>query len=292
MKDTLAAAWQRFWYRPAGPLGLLAARTILTANALWILVSRPGLPDLFLWPAAFWRQVDPALEARFLMLGLPAGAEKALYAVLLAALVAAAVGWKPRVSCLTAAVLLYHFAPLEDIFASQSGPFFRGLTVPVIGLFVLGFARPPRPRDPPSGELRWPMAAIQVAVACTYVLSGLSKLLSVGPAWASAANFERLVLGLVQPEVSPAWARLVAGSPFLCALGGAAGLLLDFLPVLALAKPRLSIWIVPALVLGHLAILQIFGVRFLALPQVLVLLDWDAIGEGLRLRLPAPAAAR
>jgi hypothetical protein len=292
LKEALAAAWNRFWYRPAGPLGLLAARAILCANALWILLSRPGLPELFLWPAAFWRPVHPALEARFLIFGLPAGAEKTLYALLLLALLAAAIGWRPRLTCLSAAVLLYHFAPLEDIFASQSGPFFRGLTAPVLGLFLLGFGTAPHWDDPPSSELRWPFAAIQVAVAGTYVLSGLSKLLSVGPAWASAANIQGLVLGLMQPEVSPAWAHLVNGNALLCGLGGAAGFLLDFLPALALAKPRFSFWIVPLLALGHLAILQVFGVRFLALPLILVLLDWDAIGERLRRRSGARAPAR
>lgn len=293
MTDRVAAAWDGFWYRPSGPLGLIAVRAILCGNALWILLSRPGLPDLFSWPEAFWHAVHPVQKARFLIFGLPEAAERGLFVLLLAALAAAAFGLRPRVSCLVAAILLYHFAPLEDILASQGGPFFRGLTVPVLGLFVLGFAPAPSRGAPPSSEWRWPLAAIQVAVAGTYVLSGASKLLSVGPVWASAENFEGLVRGLMQPEVAPAWAHLVVGNRLLCGAGGAAGLLLDFAPALALARPRLARFVVPALVLGHLAILQIFGVRFLALPQTAALLDWDAIQARVRSRAePAAAAAR
>jgi hypothetical protein len=295
MKSGLATAWERFWFRPAGPAGLLATRAILCGNALWILLSRPGLPDLFSWPAAFWRNVPEALKVRFLIFGLSPAIEKGLFVLLLLLLVTAACGIAPRLSCLAGAVLLYHFAPLEDIFASQGGPFFRGLTLPVLGLFLLGFAQIPRRGAAPSAELRWPLAAIQVACVFTYLLSGLSKLISVGPDWASPANFEGLVLGLMLPEVSARWAHLFVGNPMLCGLGGAGGLVMDFAPALVLWKPRYALWIVPVLVLGHLAITQIFGVHFLALPQLAVLLDWDAIADWARARrgpaLPGPAPA-
>jgi hypothetical protein len=282
----ILAAWDRFWFRPASPVGLLAARAILSASALWILLSRPDLPELFSWPRAFWHSVHPALASRFLIFGLPVGAERALFVLLLLALPAAALGLSPRISCLTAAVLLYHFAPLEDIFASQGGPFFRGLTVPVLGFFLLSFARAPRRGMAPSPELRWPFAAIQVAFAFTYLLSGLSKLVSVGPAWASARNFEGLVLGLMMPETEPRWAHVFVGNALLCGLGGVAGLLLDFLAVWAVWRPRTARWIVPILLLGHAAIAQVFGVNFLAFPQLALLLDWDAIAA----RRPATAS--
>jgi hypothetical protein len=274
---TLSRAWERFWFRPAGPEGLIAARSIVCAQALWILLSRPDLPGILDWPKAFWRGADPAATARFLIFGLPASVERALFALLLVGLAAGAAGFFRPAPGLALAVLLYHFAPFEDIFAARGGPFFRGLTIPVLALVLLASARAPARRAEPSADFRWPLAAIQFLVAFTYLSSGLTKLLAVGPRWFTAGNFQGLVLGLILPEVSPSWARWVAERPALCGVGAVLAFALDFLLGLSLLSPRLARFAVPILAGAHLAIVQTLGVFFLGAPLLLVCLDWDAI---------------
>ncbi len=277
MRSRLIATWDRFWFRPAGPFGLIAARAIVSLNALWIVLSRPDLPGVLGWPPGFWISASRGLASRFLVLGLPLAVERALYGILVLALVAALFGLWPRVACLTAALLLYHFAPFADLFFWLPGPYFRGLTLPLLALLLLSFAEAPRPSAAPSPEWRWPLAAIQVCFAATYLLSGLSKLVSVGPVWATARNFEGLVLGMMFPEVTPPWAHVFVGRTWLCWLGAAAGVFMDFGVPIALFSAKAARWILPAIFLGHLAIVPIFGIFFLALPGLLLFVDWDAL---------------
>lgn len=277
MNAALSRAWDRFWFRPAGPAGLIAARSIVCVQALWILLSRPDLPGILEWPKAFWQGAHPAAAARFLILGLPAPVERVLFALLLVGLAAGAVGFFRPVPGLALAVLLYHFAPFEDIFVSRGGPFFRGLTIPVLALVLLATARAPTRRAAPSADFRWPLAAIQFLVAFTYLSSGLTKLLAVGPRWFTAPNFQGLVLGLILPEISPPWARWVAARPALCGVGAVLAFVLDFLLGASLLSPRFARVAVPILAGAHLAIVQTLGVFFLGAPLLLVCLDWDAI---------------
>jgi hypothetical protein len=273
----LSRVCERFWFRPAGPAGLIAARSIVCAHALWILLSRPDLPGILEWPKALWRGADAAVAARFLIFGLPASVERVFFALLIVGLAAGAVGFFRPVPGFALAVLLYHFAPFEDIFASRGGPFFRGLTIPVLALVLLASARAPDRRAEPSADFRWPLASIQLLVAFTYLSSGLTKLLAVGPRWFTAGNFQGLVLGLILPEISPPWARWVAERPALCGVGAVLAFALDFLLPASLLSPRLARFAVPILACAHLVIVQTLGVYFLGAPLLLVCLDWDSI---------------
>ena len=285
----LPRAWDWFWFRPAGPAGLIAARSIVCAQALWILLSRPNLPEVLEWPRAFWFGVDRARAIRFLVFGLSPAIERALFALLLMALAAGVFGLFTRVGGLAMAVLIYHFAAFEDIFSSRGGPFFRGLTLPVLALVLLAFARKPRWRAPSSPEYRWPLAAIQLLFAFTYLFSGMSKLFTVGPRWFTGRNFQGLVLGLILPEVAPAWSRPVAASAVLCWAGVFIGFALDFLFVLVLVFPRAARFAIPGVALVHLGILQILGVVFLGLPLLLLIVDWDGLRRSGERRRPSGA---
>jgi hypothetical protein len=284
-------AWERFWFASAGPFGLIAARIIVALTAIWLTLSRPMLPDLARWPNVFWVHVGVADRFRFLMPPLPFGAEVFLYGLLEVALLFVAAGRFVRVSAFVSALLLYHFAPFEDIIASSSGPYFRGFTLLITGLFVISFADSSHADAAPSSEYRWPLALLRLLFSFNYLLSGVSKLQWVGLRWATSANFEGLVLGMLQPDFIPAPALIFVGHPVLCALGGAAGFALDFLFILAVFSRRAARVIVPTTFLAHVAIRMIFGITFLAAPALLLFVNWDWVVQRLRVA-PLPTTAR
>jgi hypothetical protein len=277
---TLRGAWREAWEGLESPRALIAARFVVSLHALWLFASRPDLPDLFAWPEAFWQPVSPFLKWRFLIFALPVSTEWFLYAVLWLALLASAAGIRPRVSCFAAAALTYHFAPLEDVFNAAGATYFRGLTTSVLALFVFSFALPARWNAAASRESRWPLTLVRVLFAASYFLSGIAKLRSVGPAWASAANLEAIALGVMLPEVAPPWAHVFVGNPVLCALAGVAGFALDFSVLLAAFSRRLAVPIVVAAGLAHVVIVPALGAIFLAAPLLLLFLDWGRILGG------------
>lgn len=272
--------WEHAWFRPAHPLCLSAARVILCLQALWILASRPDLPDLARWPREFRVLVDPMVEWRFGM-GLPAAVEWALFVLLFAALGLALFGVKPAVSCFAAAGLLYHFAPFEEVLVGLPHTAFGGLTVPVLGLFILSFARPAH--GGPSAENRWPFALIQFLFALGYFLPFLAKLRFSGPGWFTADNLHHYALGNGTVTGAPLAAALAA-RPLLCAAAAIGTLLLEALSPLVVLSARLALAFVPAAALFHLGIALTLGYFFPSLPLLLLLLDWDAIGRRLASR--------
>jgi hypothetical protein len=269
------SAWDRFWFRAAGPRNLIAARVIVALNALWLVLSRPNLPDVVRWPDAFWRHPDAFVRIRFFLAPLPYAAELALYIVLAVALLLVAAGRFVRASAFVSALLLYHFAPFEDIFTSSAGPFFRGFTLPVSALLILAFAEMPRRDDAPSAEFRWPLALMQLLFAFTYLMSGISKMRLVGLVWATARNFEGLVLGLMFPDVVPAAAHWFVGNPLLCTIGAVTGSAMDFLFITAVFSRRAARVVVPLTFIAHLVIVAAMGVVFLALPSLLIFVNWE-----------------
>src|SRR5687768_1017080 len=104
-----------------------ATRMIVAAHAVWIVMSRPYLPRLFEWPDEFWAGSLANAPIRYVWLFTP-GIERILYGLLFVTLLLALAGVGTRWSCLVSAVLLYHFAPLENAFIAAPGPYDRGLT--------------------------------------------------------------------------------------------------------------------------------------------------------------------
>jgi hypothetical protein len=272
-----AALWDRVWFRPAHPLCLTATRAIVSLQALWILLSRPDLPDLARWPSEFWVLVGPALPARFFILGLPAGVEYALFLVLHASLVAAAIGLRPRLSCLLSGLLLYHFAPFEEAIAGLPHTAFGGLTVPVLVLLVLSFAEPPPRSGAPSPEYRWPFALAQLLFALGYFLPTLAKLRFSGPGWFTAENIRYYALGNLAVTGAPlaAW---VAERPLVCGAIALGTLVLEGLSPLVVVSPAAAMAFVPAALVFHVGIVLVIGYFFPSLPLLLLLVDWDAVG--------------
>jgi hypothetical protein len=275
----LRRLWDRVWFAPAHPLCLSASRVVLCAQALWILLSRPDLPDLARWPGEFWTLVSPWLPWRF-GAALPLAAEWALFAVLHAALLAALLGVRPALSSFLSALLLYHFAPFEELIAGLPHSAFGGLTVPTVGLFVLSFARPGPWRGAPSWENRWPFALLQLLFAFSYFFPTLAKLRFSGPGWYTAETIHYYLLGNSSVTDAPL-ALWLAARPVLCGAAAAGTLLLEGLSPLVVVSPRFALAFLPAALLFHYGILLTIGYFFPSLPLLLLLLPWDAIGRRL-----------
>ena len=278
----LKRLWERVWFAPAHPLCLSACRVILCAQALWILLSRPDLPDLARWPREFWTLVGPFLPLRF-GIGLPAPVEWTLFVVLHAALLLALTGLRPGVTCFVSALLLYHFAPFEEAIAGLPHTAFGGLTIPTVGLFVLSFARPARWRGTPSWENRWPFALIQLLFAFSYFFPTLAKLRFSGPGWYTAENIRYYLLGNFT-VTEKGLAAVLAARPLFCAAVAAGTLLLEALSPLVVLSSRFALAFVPAALVFHLGIALTIGYFFPSLPLLLLLLPWDALGRRLDAR--------
>lgn len=280
----MKTAWDAFWFGPEPAVNLRAARIVLAANALWLALSRPHLPSIVRWPDAFWLHADTPVRVRFLIFPLGYTAEMFLWVILLGALVLSIFGIAVRAAGLASGILIYHFAPFEDIFTAVGGPNFRGFTVPLLGLLIIAFGHHPDRVSEDSPEWRWQLKLVQLLFAFSYLLSGISKLRLVGLRWATAANFEGLVLGLVFPDVVPSWAHWFIGNPLLCWGGALAGMAMDFGFVLAVCSRRAARIIVPLTFLTHLAIAGVMGVVFLATPLLLLFVNWAWLSEAWRAR--------
>jgi hypothetical protein len=270
----VAAWWEGFWFRPADDLGLIVTRTVSAATALWLVLSRPDLPSLSAWPRELWSGVGPALAARYLI-GAPPWAEWAAFVLLHVALIAVLAGAWSRVAAFVSALLLYHFASFEEVLWHSVGPYFRGFTLPLLGLFVVSFAPVPR-RGVRSSDHRWPVALVQVFVVLHYLLPAWAKLTTHGLDWASGAVVRDAIVATAtaMDQVPPAAYR-VAASPFLCGLIGVLTLGMELLSPLALVSRPAAIVLVALAVVGHVGIAATMGAVFLALPMLVVLLPWE-----------------
>jgi hypothetical protein len=274
--SALARLRDRVFFRPAHPFGLTGVRCLCCLQALWILLSRPDLADLASWPVAFLPP-DPLALVRF-GVGLPALAERALFLVLHALLVAALFGLRVRETCLGAGLLLYHFAPFEELIAGLPHTAFGGLTVPVLGLLVLSVSEQPPRNATASPEYRWPVALVQLLFSFSYLFPTLAKLRFSGPDWFSGDNIHYYALGNYTVTGAPL-ALALAARPLLCGAVALGTLLLEALSPLVVVSPRFALAFVPAALLFHLGIVLGIGYFFPSLPLLLLLLPWDVLGR-------------
>ncbi len=287
----IARGWNRFWFAPGAPVNLAAARIIFALHAVWVLLSRDlaATADL---PQPFWTHVDWSNRWRFLEFPGHGGFEHLLQVLALLALVGVALGFRPRVTSLAAALLLYHLAPFETIYAHQD-PLERGFTMSVLALTVLAFApcadvwsitnRGSRSLvDRPTWEYHWPLVVLQLFVAEIYLFAGYSKLLLVGPGWISAENQRLWFLYFSQIDqdiVFNGLAGFFAAHRWLCGLVGVGAIAMDLGFMLVLFWPRSRRVIVPLAVLFHLGILFTDNIFFINLPQLLIFVNWVWVVE-------------
>jgi hypothetical protein len=290
------SAWTRFWLPAEPPLNLAAARVIVALHALWLLLSR-DLPALSGLPAEFWLAVPQSARWRYLVFEGHPELERGLAWLAAAALAGAAAGVWPRTCCFVAGLTLYHLAPLETLILTPS-PWLKGFTLSVPALVLLSLApcgdalRPLRgggASAAPSWEFGWALRLIQVLVGLVYLVGGYSKLFHAGWFWASAENMRAWLLLANLDAEQAVFTRpglWIADDPVLCSLMGIAALGLDLGFCAALFSRRARLWLVPAAVAFHIAILFTLNYAFLNVPQLLLFVDW----EGLRRRIAAGRA--
>jgi hypothetical protein len=264
------------FFAPAGARLLRATRVILAAQALWIVLSRPGLPLIERWPDVFWSGIEPGLSARFLYVPLGPVFMWVRFGALVAALLATLAGLWPRISSAIAAVLLYQMAPLEEILAGMPHTSFGGLTTPTIGLFLMAFAGTPAPAAPPSPEWRWPVALTRLVFAFSYLSPLLAKLRFAGPAWFTADNVRAWVM-VNEPLTRAPLGPTVAASDALCWAIALGTLALEASFPLAVFSRRAARVLVPLAAAFHVGTALVLGYFFPSLPLLLLFVEWDVI---------------
>lgn len=269
----LRDAWEHLWFEEATPLSVAATRTIVALHSLWILLSRPDIPSLAGWPSPFLTSVPRATLVRF-AIGAPASAEWTLFTILHLALVGAAAGLLSRISCLVAGLLLYHFAPFEELIVGMPHTFFGGLTLPCLALLVLSFAPTPRRGEAPSAEYRWPVALIQLLFTFNYFFAWVAKMRFAHLQWFTAANIRNWAIENWAMS-SPPGALHIASSPMFCWLFAIGTFVLELsFPIVVVSKMARRIF-VPMALLGHIGIIYTLNIMFPSLPLLLLYVNWD-----------------
>ncbi|MFQ5702929.1 MAG: HTTM domain-containing protein [Gemmatimonadales bacterium] len=296
---TLAASWNRFWFRPESAWNLAAARIVFGVHALWILLSR-DLAGISASPPEFWASVPRAALWRFLIFPGHLSFEHVLQWLTMVLLVGVVLGIHPRITCLMSALLLYHLAPYENIMW-YPGPTERGFEVSVLSLVTLAFAPctdvwalrvPTRGRvGTRSWHYNWPLCVMQLFVAQIYLFAGYAKLFHVGLGWISGDTIRNLILAYDQAFQTVSVRPLgpwIAERPMLCfaiALGAVA---MDLVFVVAVFSKRSRIVMIPAAIAFHIGILLTTTIYFLNWPQLLIFVNWDWVRHRMH-RSPATA---
>ena len=277
-RDRVTGWWNEFWFRPASPLGIVAVRAIVCLNALWILLSRPDLPSLVSWPDGFWARLDRFLAIRYFMFRPPQLVEQSLFIALIVLLLLALFGIGGRLVCIAAGLLLYHFAPFENIIWHLMGPYFSGLTLPLLALLIIGFAPRARLGDAASADFRWPLALIQVIFSFNYFSAALSKIHTVGfGEWVTASNIRGMALTSMTFETPPPLAAWAAGSVVACWSIAIITMIAEWLFIFVPFSRRAALLLVPLAAIGHVGVIFVLGIVFLNLPCLLIYLDWEML---------------
>lgn len=294
--------WDRFWFADGSPYDLAAARIVVSLQALWILLSR-DMAVLSGVPPEIWDRVPRSLLWRYgVVPGHPA-LEQALYWVTIVALVAVVLGLVPRISCLAAALLVYHLGPFEAI-AWGIDPAERGLDLAILALVVLAvtpctrvWSIRPDPRTPaaPDPAYRWPILLLQAFLASVYVFAAYGRLRNSGLAWYTASNirewlwFMNVLPGAGRFEHVGPWLASLPGVPLAIAIST---IVLELGFPLALVSRTARRIIIPAALGFHLGIAVAMNLVFPNTALLLVFLNWDWLRGRLgRLRGGATAPA-
>ncbi|HET7746053.1 MAG TPA: hypothetical protein VFM29_02050, partial [Vicinamibacteria bacterium] len=146
------------------------------------------------------------------------------------------------------------------------------------------WAVPARPRSAVStGDYGWALRLMWLFVAEIYLFGAIGKLRAEGLSWFAADNIRRNLVQFehMHPGFGDPLTRLVADSPLLLTLGGAAVLALEAGFVACLFSRRARWVLVPAAVVFHLAILWSMQIVFANVVHLALFVDWGALADRL-----------
>jgi len=281
-------AWDRFWFAPGSARNLAAARIIFAVYSLWVLLSR-NVAEMSGLPLVFWSKVDATARWRYLVFPGHPGLERVLVFIAVFALLSAAVGVLPRLSCFVSGLLLYHLAPLESLIWIPH-PYARGMTISVIALLTLSFSPcadcwtviRSRQDKPPtaSSDYTWPIRLLQLYLVQVYFFSAYAKVWVVGWKWASGPNIRSWMLWCTEDEQIRVFHTLgtwIADRPLASWCVGIGALLFEFGLITALFSKWARWVLVPLVAVFHVGILLSMNLVFLNVPQLLVFANWDVL---------------
>jgi hypothetical protein len=278
---------QRTFFSPEPALNLAAARVIFAVHALWVLLSR-DIPAMSALPPEFWEYVSSSDRWRFLVFPGHAGLEYTLQWITVAALVCAILGLMPRIACFVAGLLLYHLAPLETLYCTAN-PFQRGLTISVLALLTLSFSRcgdalrlGGTQRADPSPDYCWPLRLVQFHLANVYFLSGVSKLIRVGPSWLDPQNLREWFLLFSQQDqviresaVFNILGPWFAQHTFLCAIASLYGVVANIAFIMTPFSRYARRFLVPDAAFFHVIVLFSMNIFWNNIIQLLIFVNWS-----------------
>lgn len=187
----LTRSWMDFWFAPASPVDLGAARLFFYCGVLLAY----GGTDFSAWgdvSSSFWMPI-PLFDALGLQPLSPAGLSLAriLWCI---ALVSSAVGLRTGLSTRVAFVLGLYLLGLPHNF----GHTFHFDSTLVIAMGILACSRcgdawsvdamRRGSQPPPSGDYRWPVRAVWLAMALVFLPAGIAKLRYGGVEWMLSSN--------------------------------------------------------------------------------------------------------
>lgn len=274
----MRAACERFLFAPAAPAGLGITRALLYGGLL-ALYARTGFADYAdvseVFRCELWFRPPVAPEAWLV----------AAHRVWLVALALACVGIFSRAAMAISFALGTYLFWIDGSF----GRVHHNELPVVLALGVFAASRAGdafsldalrrRARPEPSGEYRWPLRAVQIALALAFLAAGIAKLRNGGLEWITTDNLRLQFLGRSYSLV-PASGRnlLVARMPLLCNVLAAATVACELLYGLSLVSARARMILVPASLAMIQGFATFFGPRFTTFMLLSVVwLPWDRL---------------
>lgn len=292
--NTLAAAWNRFWFAPSAPHRLGLCRMLFFASFYLLYLVRVDLrwyalfPDGFFQPRSFFVWLPSAPPGWETLNGLVTTFELSV--------ICAALGVLTRISTAVSFVVGLYVIGLQFNFgylhwAHAIVPIVMGvLALAPCGdawsLDALLWKYRRRQQAKAGGQYHWPVQLVRVIFVTVFFAAGLSKLRTAGLSWVTSDTLRHYMLEnqyVFHVNAMQAWSRplveWLVGYPLLCRVLAALTLMLELSAPLALVSPAVRLRLIPALFLfqvgNALLLYQDFFFAYLGLYAFWV--PWDSM---------------
>lgn len=303
-------AWDRFWFGDESPVTLAVCRLIYYSAILWV-ISDPSIEAYAMGPPT---TLPPEYHFPFHVFKfLPVASPETLsvlWRVLEAAVLAAAIGFMTRLAAVVAAGSLFYLFGLTSCY----GKTFFIMGIPVAILCLLAVARTgdalsvdrlirrrwrwwpfSRVDARPGPSYRWSLQLLRLYIVLVLFMSGVTKLVTSGFAWAFSDNLATVIAagGTDQPCIvsvahSAAFNQWLAEHTLLVQLMAFGVLVLEIsAPIALIATGAARYLLLIAYLAMHVAIKYLLGVDFILFEfGYAFFLPWDRIVAAVTRRLP------